>query len=174
MECFLPFSAQVLQVRVCLTVIGREISSKMEMVFHFGSHDSSFWRSNMCQHCQTTIFLALGLQKNCLNCGSTLCIEDIRKNCFIFFPGMGMDLPLFRTMPSRTTDIPNIISNWFSSLFKISILLVTLQEKRTCLFFKGFISHLTRKFPLYFKRWLILLLLKLLQMKNSYSWFKLI
>ena len=85
METLLPFMAQVLQVWVCLIVIGRKISSKMEMGFHFGSHVSSFWQSNICHHCQTTIFLAFGLQKICLNYGSTLCIEGIRNNCFITF-----------------------------------------------------------------------------------------
>ena len=43
----------LLQVRMCLVVIGGEISKK-EMVFLFRSRESSFLQNNMNRHRQTT------------------------------------------------------------------------------------------------------------------------
>ena len=51
MEELLPF---LFQVRMCLVVIGGEISSKMEMVFRFGSRDSSFLQNNVYRQPHTT------------------------------------------------------------------------------------------------------------------------
>ena len=44
----------LVQVRMCLVVIGGEISSKKEMAFLFRNCDSSFWQSNVYRHHQTT------------------------------------------------------------------------------------------------------------------------
>ena len=47
-------SAFLVQVRMCLVVIGGEISSKMEMAFLFRSRGSSLLQNNVYRHRQTT------------------------------------------------------------------------------------------------------------------------
>ena len=44
----------LVQVRMCLVVIGGEISSELEMAFLFRSRDSSLLQNNVYHHHQTT------------------------------------------------------------------------------------------------------------------------
>ena len=57
----LPF---LVQVRMCLVVIGGEISSKKEMAFVFRSHDSSFLQNNVYHHRQTNNCWFLVVKRN--------------------------------------------------------------------------------------------------------------
>ena len=48
------------RARICLELIGGEISSKMVMVFLFRSPDSSFMQNNVYHHRQTTYLSVFG------------------------------------------------------------------------------------------------------------------
>ena len=60
-------STFLVQVRMCLVVIGGEVSSKMEMVFLFRSRDSSFLQNKMYHYHQTTFFWFLVHERNFQN-----------------------------------------------------------------------------------------------------------
>ena len=47
-------STFLVQIRMCLVVIGGEIFSKLEMAFLFRSRDSYFLQNNVYRHRQTT------------------------------------------------------------------------------------------------------------------------
>ena len=55
-----------------------------------------------------------------------------------------VDTVLLKMIPSRTIDISNSILNWFLSLFKSINHCATLPEKRSRLFFRGNVEHVTR------------------------------
>ena len=67
------FNFFLVQVRMCLVVIGGEIS-KMEMAFLLRSRDSAFLQNNVYPHRQTTKLSVFGPQKEYSKRCSRLCI----------------------------------------------------------------------------------------------------
>ena len=92
------------------------------------------------QHKCTVSFLKRKIQ----NVAARFAVKIFVTASIILFACMDIDTLLIGTIRFKTVDICNNILNWFLCLFKNINPLVTIQEKRNCLFFNGNIARLTR------------------------------